>query len=423
MTNRVLYTVPWAAEALPEDIGDADSYIPSNPDYPEIQPNQYEEGWTVTPQTVVKQPHQWINSWLYGVDWQIGAMLIQNTSWQPEFNYPVGAIVLHEGVRWVAQTANIGITPIEGTDWKKAFFGTLTVQEAEDSIGGGAAAVNAHHADKNNPHDTTWEDFDGMPQSEIDAEAADLTSQLDAHLTDYLGHDITVEQLGTLHKDVGGAYSGQVTMLEWRQGVMTVRRIADHFEFYHNPTALEMGINITDRDTGFNGSEFLTDTNWQDMQMKHNSSFKAPIPDLHLALVCDVNAYSASGNEINYTSTTAISYTNKSGTASTAAIDEPAFNAAGLVLNGTPVVLIPETGEYESAEDLMAGQALTPTGAYSGGAGTVSAIVDGIVTVYLGPLNQTNLLAYFPSAVVSIKDIRVWNITLTPYQLAGLGLI
>lgn len=424
MTNRVQYTVPWAAEALPEDIGDADSYIPTNPDYPEIQPNQYEEGWSVTPQTVVKQPHQWINSWLYSVDWQIGAMMIQNTSWQPEFNYPIGAVVLHGGFRWVAQTANIGITPVEGADWKKSVFGVLTLAEAEDLMNTSAADINAHRNDFNNPHQVTWEDFDGMPQSEIDAEAADLTAQLDAHLDDYLGHSLTPEQTGTLHEGRGGSFTGVVAMHEWHQGPdMMIRRLQDRVEIVEISTGFAMGINITKGQGEFKGSIFITDTNGHTVQIRNNTKFVPPIPDLHMALVCDVNAYSSSGADMIYSCPTAISYTNKSGVAVTAAIDEPAFNAAGLILNGTPVTLSPDVLEEGQVADRIAGQSIVPNGAYSGASGTVSAIVDGVVTVYTGALNKTNLLEYFPTAAASIKDIKLWNIILTPYQLAGLGLI
>ena len=111
MTTRPSLDVLWAQDALPDNIGDADTYVPANPAYPEQKPNQYSAGWSVTGKTVVKQPHQWINSWYQSVDWRLMEWYARNFAWQPEITYAAGAVITVSNLRYVALSANSNKPP------------------------------------------------------------------------------------------------------------------------------------------------------------------------------------------------------------------------------------------------------------------------------------------------------------------------
>ena len=401
MTLRPVLTKLWAEDALPENLGDAGSYIPANPSYPDQQPNQYAVGWTVN-HPVVKQPHHWMNSWLYSTDWQLMEWYKSNFSWQQEITYVQGAVIIVDGVRYVAQSSNTNKAPLaHPAIWFPAKFHTML--QAQADYAAVALKVNNHVGDNGNPHGETYESFNGMSRADIDAavQAQDTLAQSHINRRDN-PHGLTPADVNVLDKDIGGTFTGQVAMTRMDVSGGGIRRLSQGFEIFLD-AGVRLGIDTTKMMAQKDGQEMLSDTNYAAFRLRNSDLFKPPLPDLDMPLGAGLNAYSApQGCVVDYTSTQTISYTNKSGLASTAAIDEPGFSKYGLQIRAA------------------AGQILSPSNMPTGMVGTVFAIVDDVPTVGIGMLNKSNLLEYF-SLALSIRDLKVWAFALTPYQISALG--
>ena len=399
MTTRPSLAVLWAQDALPDNIGDADTYVPANPAYPEQKPNQYSAGWSVTGKKVVKQPHQWINSWYQSVDWRLMEWYARNFAWQPEITYAAGAVITVSNLRYVALSANTNKPPATNPAiWARAKFTTLA--EATADYLSVAAKVNGHVENKNNPHGVTYVHLQGKSKAQIDAAVGTLKDPLEAHIANKNNpHELKPAQVNVLDKAVGGEFTGQVSMLRLEIGDSGIRRLSNGFEM-HTPGA-RLGIDTTANDAQKDGEPVLTEANHADFRARSSSKFSVPIPDLHLPLNAHLNSYdSPKSGTVEYLSSTSIPYTTKSGLAMSAPPNIPGFGVNGLTLkSGT-------------------GQSLTATGLPSV-LGDVTAVVDGVPKRATGALNKTNLLEYFSGN--AIRDIRVWGVALTPEQLSSLG--
>lgn len=400
MALRPIYQSLWAETALPEDIGDADTYVPANPSYPEASPNQYSVGWYVSPRVVVKQPHQWWNAWYQAIDWQLVNAYQENYGWQAEFEYQTGALAYKDGVRYIALRVSTGKSPeVSPADWVPAKF--YTYAEAHADYLHRAAGVNGHTQGRSNPHQVTYAQLDGMSQEQIDALVTQVSRDTDAHIADENPHGLTPDQVNCLHKDTGGTFTGPVGILRILLQGGEIRRLASGFETVLD-TGERFGVDTTEGRGQKDGLPMLTDSSYAEFRARNEHLFHVPIPDLHLPLNSWLHAYSAPVDGIiEYTSTAAVMYADKAGAAQTAPVDEPAFGKDGLVL------------------DSLAGQSLSANGLATGVAGTVFGVVDGVPWAFQGILDKSNLLEYFTGT--SLKDLRVWAITLTPYQLAALG--
>lgn len=394
----------WADLAPAGDIGDADAFTPTNPSYPERVANQYVTGWYVSPDTVVKQPHQWMNSWLQGIDWRLMSFYNGDVGWDPRVQFAKGAVVRYGDVRYIAKVTSINKRPNENpTEWAESKFGMvseasilLTYQQTD-------ATLDQHIGNKNNPHGTVWSNFlggVGASKSAIDTAVAAVDKLLSDHKARVDNpHGVTPAQVGTLPKATGGTFTGQVSMLRMRlNGGGVIQRRLDNFEIEFKGFTLGIIGSKAQKDD----QDMVTEGNFHSIKMRNNWKFKAPTPALGLPLVSDLGFYSQSGGTIEYTSSTAISYADRANKAKTAPVNEPGFSVGGLVRAAGVT------------------QAIRPSVSYDAPSGTVTAIVDGALVVKDLKPYKPNLLDYFPGSGV-IKDIRVFIPALTPYQRNYLG--
>ena len=256
MTNRPNLPMLWAEWALPEDIGDADVFIPENPAYPEQRVNQYATGWYVSPgDPEVKQPHQWINAWYQAVDWQLRRWGQESFGWSPEIEYPQSAIAHEAGKRYIARQVNIGKRPSTSPgDWVEAAF--AEADEAYAAYQALMSALTAHIQNKGDPHDVHAHQFGGSTKSEIDAQAAAQQSAVDSHEANRGNpHGVTPAQAGTIPA-TGGTFTGPVEMVTMVMGQGgQVRMTGQGFELYADPT--RFGINVNTREATLNGEVML----------------------------------------------------------------------------------------------------------------------------------------------------------------------
>lgn len=401
MALRPIYQSLWAEAALPEDIGDADTYVPINPNYPEASPNQYNVGWYVSPNAMVKPPHQWWNSWYQSVDWQFMSAYQDNFGWQPEFEYQKGALAYVEGVRYIALTVNIGKNPqTSTTDWTPAKF--YTAAEAESDYQARRSKVDGHTGDKRNPHQVSYLSFGGKSKAEIDEAVAGIRVKADTHtLNTDNPHNVTPEQAGTLDRNTGGVFQGQVGMLKLKVDGGEVRRVSNQFEICL-ATGQRLGLNTDTKQDQKDGYRLLSDITYPEFRARNEQKFRVPTPDVHLPLSSGLGAFSAPTiGAIEYTSTSQVSYVDKAGVARVAEIDTPGFGADGLKLEAN------------------AGQSLIAENLNHVTSGSVFGVVDGVPKVFLGALTDSNLLSYITGE--NIRDLQVWSTELSIYQIAALG--
>lgn len=402
--NRPQLDEVWANQAAPEDIGDADSFVPTNPEYPEQVENQYTAGWFVSPDDdLVKQPHQWVNSWQQSVDWQLQNWYGAGFGWAQEVTYKPGAVAYEGSTRYIAKVENTGLQPTLNPDtWEPAAFHTET--EADQGYTRVKTKQDTHEARRDNPHEVDTEDVDGYTKAQIDQKVEEELADANNHINDKGDpHEVTPAQLEVL-PETGGAFTGQIAMLRMKFGAGGgIRRVGSDFEIYDQESSgARLGLDNSSRVAKLNGEELLTETNYGKMRQRNAYKFSVPSADIHLPLYANINGYNSSFGGVSYESTAPVTYTDRDGVEQTAPVGVPGFGSQGLEIR-------PGAGQVLSSP-------VSPTGIQ----GTVFGILDGVPVVGQGALNQSNLLEYFPPGT-SLSDLRVWLYPLTPQQISALG--
>ena len=403
MEKRPLFRGYWAQDALERDLGDADVFVPTNPVYPEQVPEQYAAGWYVSPDDErVKQPHQWNNSWLQSVDWQLHNWYTKNFDWLSEVTYVQGAVSYYRGRRYVSLAEQKGFRPdINPTMWAEAAFQTKSEYEA------GYKSVNdkySNHASRrDNPHGVGYADVDGKSKKQIDDLVEAKQDDIDNHSSSKSNpHSLTFEQINALSKAAGGTFEGQVSLLRMiLGGGGEIRRLESGFELFIAGGA-RLGIHTGTRQAQKDGSPLVTDVNYEVLRQRNAWKFSVPSPDVNMPLRSSIHGHNSMLGGVDYESTTAITFIDKSGVQQTVEPGQPGFGPLGLELR---------TG---------AGQMLGLPVAMRHAVGTVFGILDNVPVIGYGPLNKFNILEYFPAGT-SLRDLKIWLAELTPYQIAALG--
>ena len=401
--NRPLIPYQWAQFALPADIQDPDTYQPTDPNYPNPKTPQFPTGWLVNPGQKVKQPHEWINYWYNGVDRGLTAHYEVTNLWGAGISYPVGAVTQSGTATYIASAISTDVPPTVGmtTPWVPTQFGGGSAANALAGFAAFSAKINNHAAATNNPHMETSESVGGYSKTQIDNAVATINNAAQAHIGRTNNpHAVDYADLGALGAIPGGTFTGQVGMLR-----MTVPGMSVEY------TAMQLKLVVGANSTGLQSGEVLKDdqalvhdNNFLPINLKTNPRFVVPTPEIQLPLAIDINLM---GTDVvtttEYTSVAPVSYTDKAGVASTAPINTPAFSREGLVIQAA------------------AGPQLVLSGPNIGMPMTAVATVDGVRTKSTTSVfNNQNVLTYF-NATSTIKDICIWYGTLTPEQLATLG--
>ena len=374
MALRPKYTHLWAESALPEDIGDADVYVPQNPAYPEQVANQYSAGWYVSPlDDLVKQPHQWINSWAYTVDLAILELVRSGNQYDTTVSYRKGGIVNVEGVWWTAKASG-KLNPPHVSQWKKTQF--ADVDELQAAIAERNAFLDAHEARTDNPHKVTAAQLSADTQAQTDAKVAAVQSDLNAWKARKDNpHKATPAQLGVLPV-TGGVFTGRVTFPQIKQaGGSVVGLYGGVMGFTLN--AYNFGIQPSTEVPVSNNTELLTTSSYERMRRRAGRRYLKAAPEAHFLLANDI-------------------HTVPSGLGGGTLTGPASFNGVSLKLE--------------------AGQSLTTAIPIT--SGTVIARVDGVTTAKVGTL-PLNILSLFTGERIS--DLKLWSTLLTRQQCIHQG--
>lgn len=401
--SRPLIPYQWGQLALPADIQDPDIYQPTDPNYPNPARPQFPVGWFVNPRQRVKQPHEWINFWYNGVDRGLTAHYESTNLWDATIKYPAGALVRFGDLIYVAVVPTIGTSPAVGmtTPWNATKFGSSNTTDAPAALATFAAKINNHEVATNNPHSTTYTHVGGYSKAQIDDKVLTISNAAQAHIPRQDNpHAVSYTGINALGATPGGAFTGAVSLLRMIVPSMSVEYTAMQMKLVSNgnSTGLKDGVALKD------DIVLVHDNNFPAINIKTNPRFVVPTPEIRLPLAIDINLM---GTDVvtttEYTSVASVSYINKAGAAATAPANTPAFSRAGLVIQAA------------------VGPQLILSGPNIGMPMTAVATVDGIrVKSAATVFNNQNVLSYF-NATATIKDICIWYGTLTPEQLATLG--
>lgn len=374
MALRPKYTHLWAESALPEDIGDADVYVPQNPAYPEQAANQYSVGWYVSPRNdLVKQPHQWVNSWAYTVDLAILELVRSGNQYETTVSYRKGGIVNVEGVWWAAKASG-KLKPPHVSQWKKTQF--ADVDEIQAAVAERNAFLDAHEARTDNPHKVTAAQLSADTKAQTDAKVAAVQSDLNAWIVRKDNpHKVTPAQLGVLPA-TGGVFTGRVTFPQIKQvGGSVIGLYGGVMGFTLN--AYNFGIQPSTEIPVSNNSELLTTSSYEVMRRRASRRYPKAAPEAHFLLANDV-------------------HTVPSGLGGGTLTGPATFSGTALKL--------------EAKQSLTTAVTLT--------SGTIIARVDGVVTAKVGTL-PANILSVFQGAWIA--DLKLWSTLLTKQQCIHQG--
>jgi hypothetical protein len=341
MANRFTLNDIWASGGAVID-PDLDTL------HPIFEVNKYSLGWDYTQgiPTNNKQPHEWRNFMLsHTLESYLAIAESGIAGWDDYTTYKVGGVATgSDDVRYRSTLLHSNVDPVgDGTGtWVKDIMFNLSSAELADRIAIIRANIVLHGSYvTGNPHSVQADQFAhgaSYFNYEIDIIVGDMVTQLDDHETlTNNPHQVTHTQINTLSATLGGDFVGQVDL------VAGLHMNAYYIGWFSNAFAISfenyLGVGISSGGYPIVGTEALTDKrselfhegNYDRLRQSQEAVFALPIPAIQLPLVDSVSSFLGGAVTISFARPSTLNYTDKSGTAQVAAIDEDAYDAAGLI--------------------------------------------------------------------------------------------
>jgi len=398
--------------------------------------------------------------------------------WGTDVEFMLGSLTWDNGVIYINVTGNYTTSKpsSDSTNWKKS---AVSITDAEWNALN--TLVNSHRSNTANPHKVTAAQIGSLTEAQINALVNEVQSNIDAHIARTNNpHAVTAVQAGAVPK-TGGDYTGlvnmQVAYTQIGKGNTTLPAYVDarggEFGFRYGTNFL--GIDEATAKAVYNGSPLLVESQYLEYKEQTEADFATPTPDFHLPLMGDTNIYNGVGTTA-FTGTAGEIYAGRDGQEALTTKDAPAFGKYGLFLTTDSTLLADgknlATGDFTFVIDVYTTNNTIPTDAgwlyfSKDNSGSVPRIVvtsagrlewrsDAGSNVNLGnlDLNTPNrycvvysgstLTTYKNGAVVTsatvptqvlsaisfksvstalkcyTRNIRYWNIALTPEQISTL---
>lgn len=277
--------------------------------------------------------------------------------WGSDINYKQNAIAWDEvdGYIYVSKVNLPSTTSRPGLNtaqWEKSSI-QITRKQYDDEV----AAWNAHIANVANPHQLTCAILDTYTRAEIDAKVAGVQANIDNHITNQSNpHNTTATQVGAVPV-TGGTFIGEVTHKAVKTGFgprydLQYITSDDAGMFLHlNNVKLGINVNSVGVVVDENGveSRILSEHEYVAVRIQQDPLYVPPVYDLAIDLKNRVTMRVGMG-ETTFTAPAGRGYTDKSGKASTAALNEPRFTNKGLLLDAaaTEVLSIPTNNNLKN---------------------------------------------------------------------------
>ena len=325
------------------------------------RPDYYSAGYL----PLDKPDHSWVNFFQQQAELKI-------EQWYHSFNlrgsvssYTDNAIAVDSGGWWLFS---------DGAWATIAYPDRYSYQSALATVGGN---VTAHQADQTNPHGVTPEQANTYSATEVHEAFDDTVGSLSPHIADKGAHGLTVEQVGTL-PETGGEFIGDVSVRSLRVGTGVAQAHVVEEDGIRMGTATQrIGVKdgpLYEHDGVTTPLAYSTESFATVRALAGNVFVARPIAEIPLS--------------------------------------------ADLMSWGRSVITVDGVAVFQNGLQVSGVTSATIT--LDGGEKTVVAYVDGVGKYTVTSSDTLDLIAVFAPAT-TIKSVRVFEGTLTEYQLSGEG--
>lgn len=399
MANRYTLNLLWGSNS-PSRIIDPDL----DTTHPIFEPNKYNKGWGgyQSVPTENKQPSAWRNFMLNNNDVRILALATSGmATWHPATNYKKGALSAgSDGRIYFAKSANSGVDPVgDVTVWTDS-LANLSAAEVQVFFDEIAAAQALHYEDYSNTHQVRANQF-YAGVGYFDYEITTLVNNAGQDTTTHIGrtddpHDVSAVQLNCLDAITGGEFTGEVLL---NLGIKLNTKWVDVYEGAIAVALagfIEIGIDFegfpiigTEQLTN-KRSEVLHTTNLDRIQDALEAKYTLPVPIVSVPLASSLNDIGLGYSQIVFDRPSTLAYTDKSGVAKTAAIDEDVYDKDGLI--------------FTADTDLY----LSPSEVVIAGGYTCAFVGDGVLQVLDGT-TWSGSLKNLVGTYSRVRDFRIYT--------------
>lgn len=262
--------------------------------------------------------------------------------WGSDVTYNNAAMAWDEadGFIYISKTASPSTATRPGlnaTQWDKS-----AIQISRLQYDTAVASWSNHIANTSNPHQLTTEILNTYSKSVIDAKVVTVQTNLNNHTGNTANpHNVTATQAGAVPV-TGGDYTGLVRHLFASTGIGDASYAANLLTnstgtFLALGTNPKLGIDNTNKAVFINESaiksNLLLDSNYITAREAVESTYVPPTPDCEIILRNSININYGSGSVTFLAAAGSRGYTDKSGTAQTAALNTPRYTKDGLYVN------------------------------------------------------------------------------------------
>lgn len=389
MTNRNSVATSWATDVAAFVV---DAELDTTHPNKRGGPGKTAKGWISE-----TEPQQWENFNIkLREDRQWAVLKNGCIPWDDEVNYKSKAITYLSGVMYVALQAGLNKNPATQTlYWSPIKFTTASLFTS--TVTSMQSQLSTHTTPGENSHNDDIVAIGGSYQTTIDAQVKVVTDATTLHISKTNNpHVDTASNIGTL-PTTGGSFTGRINYLD-NLSVGTNAELMTNSSTFVQFKSLggAFGLGLADYHLGGRWQHIFTADNFPAVSGYFDPTFVMPIPDLHIPMMSNLNAYAGVGSLV-LTRPTTLAFTDRSNLAQTAAVNAPAFEATGL--------------------KLVAGTALTVSAPNLFGTrdGCISYTLNNVVYVKDLQFTSANLTTYF-GTTGNVKNFRVWSQRLTPRQ-------
>lgn len=265
--------------------------------------------------------------------------------WDNDVTYVKGAKAWDEvtGAIYQAKVANPSktLSPSQNpTEWDKSLINLSTAEYTKMR-----QDLDNHVGNFSNPHNLTTEQLNTYTRAVIDQMAATNQAGIDAHIADKANpHQETAAKIGAVPIS-GGTYGGAVNhalgeVVLGNAGATTSVKTLNGDIFLRNGT-LELGVDATGQAYVKNasGKSLLLDEDlFLTTKMAEEKNYATPLPSTECKFHTDLNVYAGVG-PVQFTSPGGKTFTNRAGVVVTAAADQPRITPLGMAFRDATEVL------------------------------------------------------------------------------------
>ena len=280
------------------------------------------------------------------------------------------------------------VTPLADADWTPLL--SITKSGLDAAINK-SISMYTNHLNTSNPHSDSITAIGGYTKAEIDAKVNVPKNLIDNH--QYLTnnpHANTPSKVGTLPVS-GGNFTGRVN---YQGGIKVGAQGEVMFNsdkvVYTRDNDGAIGLGTSDYRFGGMWQTLFAENTYARFEALYNHQFSVPVNDVQYDLI---------GNTywINFKRPSTLAYTDRAGNAQVAAIDEPAFEKAGLKLTADTTMTIDATNLIGATEC------------------TIAYVLNGTLVVRDMHFLSNDLTYYFGKSG-NVRAFKMWVNRLTPRQ-------